>query len=1830
MKRLVAAMLLIMLLCQALPVEALAGTGLELSRDEIARARALTGLGSGDAQDNGPAYHAGMKLNAGWNAKQLRGWLDEKLDRELDSICDTFTQAFFTLSEMETTHPENYRLYAGSAEFGSAKALSLQAEGLREELRFYRDQLEEASGVIAEMSRWLVEERSAIFDSDAVRYSARIAEAEREIREIRNFIMDKADDWSDQISRLRQYQQSGSSTMLGESAVGTWLTGLLQEDDAPVSTTVPITRVNAAASRVNRLKQASGLVGDVEARITVYTDNEVVISLAAEQDGKLIPVNGAVVSARDALNPYSDWQTYPYENGTVMIPINRLTADEYDLFHIEAKIDPTAQGYRDIYYEDLDLERGELYTCMLTPLDSPANDIGASKAYPYMMSFNGKDIMQSEYKMIYSAANDYKFEIRVGIRNSSGGENTKLTMVYYENNGPRKSLKRCEVEPTSRNGDVYTFRGPWKQLFSPYASKEQRPAFELSENGSKTVFVSQLVSIKSATDTPINEGTGAEGGVFANVLGKGFTGAFKIPVIDVNFKLNLPLTSYLPRLSINPGGYVVIYVGSDMFQDVINSYSRTNWQSKDLKEFKNAQKYVEKEGFKANYEAQWNLAKDFYREKKFKCLGDYSIQLGWFVVATGRWELDNSVEDVLSRNISLRFGTGFTVSASANWTFVPIPPAPLFYVTVSLGLSASVSVDFTLDLCWVNGEFRDWDLRPIDNFSVDIGFLFALQAGIGVKGFLEGFARGAFSADAVFTVSPHHPASILVKMSVDVTFGVTFFVATFTKALHIGDTQLYPPKNAANLLAHYMGADSNEDYKDLEPAYGEPFNYPALTTDAVECFPYASQKEGKNYKVVSVNGKMFAFSIYQADGADGKLHSRVGWECLENPGRHTLQELLNDEDIRSQHRTWADAVNEREDYDFDVCTDGRFVYVIATCAKDYDSDGYPVPDDWTVDPFERADIVRNMIAYMTVLEADAGGGLNHHLSVTEKDGHNFVFGAASVQGTYTSFQTLSYDSITRPRIAIARPIWQNPEKTVFDHFEVYGEMARIAYPNGASSAGASGFIYQGEKKFRFLTDKMVQSSMGDGYERETVTTFDASDNVDYTRSKEGYSLSFVALSRPKDNAAGDSVIELFNWNMNNLFNHAARKAVALEKGDIENLVLVRDRENGDRAGIMLFYTKAEVNGDGAKQHRLHGLRISPTSGAGTDDFTFNVTRYDYDVAIPANRFETCYIGPVPYLSWVSLATKRNETDPDIWQVWIMACDMATNTISDPSVFAEFRLPQITFGIEDASGESHPYAFDAALSNAMLTDTGTGFLNAVPVNMETVPEEIRPAYFPTSLLSFTERMTPSAILTAAIPKELAVKAGSFDDMAMGLMNDGNLGITAFDIAMYDATEGGNMKLVETAHFDALHPENSSVTMADGKVVRTGKDAVYRTEDYNNTSRKRDWVLDHETVAYHVQLDHAKTSVTGGVIEPSDPRHIMTDLLMPGSAGGYTAAFKIPDDWAAGSHTLQMKVSALYVNANWTRAMALAAGAQANGLTGNGAGENVELKYVLNEKTGRLELQKPANAAGLLADALGSGLYAAAIDSASVPVTVEVHDLEVSHRVYRGLGGERWVDIIIRNHAATREGMKLVCAVYVDGSEEPEYINLPYYENAALSHKTQTITLPVSALVDDPDVHRTARVEILSVDRKERAYANNEFTLYFDGSDPLRFVKQPEDVNIQEGENATFSVEAAGGVESYTYQWQAYTPGAEKWEELSDLTEATITREKIRKNSNGARFRCIVTDALGTKIVSREAVLTVRKNVHTGDSSNLPLYLTVAFAALALLWLLHRRDRLNQRG
>ena len=155
----------------------------------------------------------------------MRDWLDEKLDTDLNTVTDLLSQTSFTLSELKEKDPAAYARLAQSEDMQQAESAYLKAEKLRETLRYYQDQLTEASGVIAEYGRLMQEEGTSLFDSDRVRYSACIEEAAAEITEIRKIIAANAEEWEGQITLLSMFLRYGPSSQ-----------GDVQEDWAWINT----------------------------------------------------------------------------------------------------------------------------------------------------------------------------------------------------------------------------------------------------------------------------------------------------------------------------------------------------------------------------------------------------------------------------------------------------------------------------------------------------------------------------------------------------------------------------------------------------------------------------------------------------------------------------------------------------------------------------------------------------------------------------------------------------------------------------------------------------------------------------------------------------------------------------------------------------------------------------------------------------------------------------------------------------------------------------------------------------------------------------------------------------------------------------------------------------------------------------------------------------------------------------------------------------------------------------------------------------------------------------------------------------------------------------------------------------------------------------------------------------------------------------------------------------------------------------------------------------------------------------------------------------------
>jgi hypothetical protein len=94
-------------------------------------------------------------------------------------------------------------------------------------------------------------------------------------------------------------------------------------------------------------------------------------------------------------------------------------------------------------------------------------------------------------------------------------------------------------------------------------------------------------------------------------------------------------------------------------------------------------------------------------------------------------------------------------------------------------------------------------------------------------------------------------------------------------------------------------------------------------------------------------------------------------------------------------------------------------------------------------------------------------------------------------------------------------------------------------------------------------------------------------------------------------------------------------------------------------------------------------------------------------------------------------------------------------------------------------------------------------------------------------------------------------------------------------------------------------------------------------------------------------------------------------------------------------------------------------------------------------------------------------------------------------------------------------------------------------------------------------------------------SNEATLTV--TDLPSITTQPSDQTVTQGQPATFQV-AASGSTPLSYQWQRYTVN------ISGANAASYTLSNTALADNGAKFRCVVSNAFGTA-TSNEATLTV---------------------------------------
>ena len=1588
-------------------------------------------------------------------------------------------------------------------------------------------------------------------------------------------------------------------------------------------------RKGAVNTRMSRLTANEGVLSKgttQDTRVLVMSENDFGIVIKGT-DNK--PVVGVSVTAKD-LNgkTVKTLKTEDPALGIAKFNANDFVSNYDKEIEISLEVDASAQGYRSFSIPWLVVKRGGHRDEHLVPLSGSGTvtpkAAGGVKPYIVSATFNGYDILRQDKQTIISRVNDANVNFEVVMEHASGASVKPPVLHYWKNEfsggsvfPKEQTMNPTSTEKVSATRTKFIWKSTWKRDLSPDTKKEERPYFELPDTGEKVHTT--LLPIRSVIDQP----TTGDNYTLDQMLNKGFGLNVTLPGIGGNLSLNLPYDKYLPKISTDPSGFFTVTIGSSL----VDPNWPASWKSEEKEKYDKVIKDFQHATSTAQKKQLLGTAKEYYKKPSLKGektanLGKVEFDFGLFLMLSGRKEKD------LEEKTKLWSGTGvagvkfmFSVDYTKPFSVGPIP----VYVNINFGATAGFGLDglaFTFQTTDPGLAFKNFHFQPLKGINISIRLALTATFGIGIKGLLSAWvsATGALTIDIQLLVSD--PTRVAVYLEGMISVGVEIFWIKYTReVLKSPKVRLWSnydmEKKSAGVFSLFAAyAEGSSDKKDsVELLPEEPERYTALALNADKVI--TNQDNAKaGIKVVQVDGHTYVFYLGSAKSKkDGNTHRRLCWLDVKTKKSGSTQESL---DLMAvPHTDQFSAVYDKEDYAFDVVVIDKDVYALVLCGKDFDSTtGLPKAS------FDDKAANVNTFYYYS------------HLT-PGKDG-------LYMQGSYGSTwwaknKDTCYPLCANPRIESVKQIRRllGVERTIYGTFDGYGEDGkRAGYNLFAITVGPR--INLGNVNARFSKDSAVLGSWksSEQYRRVALRSNARSDaSLSNTRFPGNPSFGWVGISSPIEEGKGDSYLELFDYDMNNAKNP---KSLVLEQGEFGAFEPVQKVGADGKVTQTIFFTKAVSAGD-RKQYRLRSITIQPKEGS-SKDLKFNTTFTDYDVSLPVTDFRCVTIGSYQYLYWISADAKKKEGNPDVWRVTGVYLDPNSGIMSDQMVLAEFTLPDADW--RGKKYKSVPY-------EVMLTNADTGYITAKPDTGDEKDREIAPM----TLYSFPVKLNPSLDLKKAALTETTIIQGEFVNTDVSVMNDGSVGISGFDLELWQVVNGQEKTKVETLHADCVNTGNSSLVLHDAKgnqTVAKGDKAFYRYKDFNYSPRQREWLVNEDPKTFSVQ-DGDRVSVALG---NNKSKRVSTNVLVPGALAGFKGCIKIPSDWA-GKYDLRFKITNVTTYTNWLGVAAKAASDPEVFAKGEQAALDeiggAKLVYQLDEASGRLVLQDQVVAKGESDETLT--LYPDSIPAPEpIGINCDMHDIDVDHRLYTDSYGQEMLDITINNYYHNRENIELTCGIYINDSESPYYVNLPYSPEEVAAGKTTTITLPLDALLDS-ETTESARFVITARDIDETALVNNEFMIYPGGSNDLEIAAQPESTTVRPGGRAVFTVMVIGGDGRYTYQWQVFVNG--KWQNVTGATGDTLILEHVRPEWNGRRTRCIIADGGRTiqvdgngnpiipegeedhYVVSGEAVLRVLgggvggvdeaedEHPDTGDHANLPLYLTVAAIALALLILLRRR-------
>ena len=586
-----------------------------------------------------------------------------------------------------------------------------------------------------------------------------------------------------------------------------------------------------------------------------------------------------------------------------------------------------------------------------------------------------------------------------------------------------------------------------------------------------------------------------------------------------------------------------------------------------------------------------------------------------------------------------------------------------------------------------------------------------------------------------------------------------------------------------------------------------------------------------------------------------------------------------------------------------------------------------------------------------------------------------------------------------------------------------------------------------------------------------------------------------------------------------------------------------------------------------------------------------------------------------YFYW--FANRPSIEDPDVSVVDIMACQYDSGRRAISPNFTMATLPETEclarkfVCLRDSNGKT--------IKLIGIYHDENGLLKKQSIQLKTSP----------SILAFA-------------PDVLAVGEGHSFGLLARIENTGAIVLQKITYVLTaENVDTGESSVWQMATIDLRRPQNNSVKhydylqqdhpelkgkslkeleaalsmMNDDQYVSTGEHTVYRMPDSN------DWLngnIQHMTTYSMEDGQPATASQTNS-----------TYFFMPGNIATYKTGAVAPEG-VSGKFALRMGISTV----NFCLGMDADAPVYQAALRDDGKG----FEYFLLDENGERVRAANGEEDGVLA-LFAPGLPAKPVESATVAdktglntarndaltygheryLTMEQNDYQLEARVY-SVNGEQYVGFTMSNNApeiAPNGTPRLIAKASYLGKETPTGWVTTLRKSNIKDGFNRGITVPLK------DITNGAKYEELTVylvtaesddplDFMDLNGYNNEVTL--DTKSPLRILQQPQNITVEEGTDAVFTV-VPEGADKCRYQWAIYRPDG-TMAQLPGETGQTLTVRKAQRSQSGYSYCCLVSVPDGRTVRSDWAVLTVTAKVpKTGDAVNPFALAAVGLAAAA---------------